>query len=94
MGTEKMICHNRHMQRRMRSSRTAILTVFGVQLISNFVGCSLCMAQTVLFDAGVGTTPNAQGWAYVADPLFGHSVTQTAGTTFTALDIVASADTL
>ncbi len=44
------------------------------------------VAQVVLFDGGIGTTPTAQGWQFLADPFIGHSVTQTVGSGFTTLD--------
>ncbi len=44
-----------------------------------------CMAsvtdasEIVLFDGSLGTLPSTQDWPFLADPIFGHSVTQTAG---------------
>jgi hypothetical protein len=43
-------------------------------------------AQIVLFDGGLGTTPSAQGWVFIADPFPGHSVFQTPHPGFTTLD--------
>ncbi|MCA9242498.1 MAG: hypothetical protein KDA32_00980 [Phycisphaerales bacterium] len=39
-----------------------------------------------LFDASLGTTPSAQGWPLLRDPILGHSVSETLGAGFTALD--------
>lgn len=43
-------------------------------------------SATTLFDAGLGTTPSAQGWPLLRDPIFGHSVSESVGTGYTTLD--------
>ncbi len=58
----------------------------GCLLLLIGLGNAPCTAQVVLFNANLGTTPNNQGWAFVADPLFSHTVTQTAGINATTLD--------
>ena len=43
-------------------------------------------ADATLFDSTLSTTPEEQGWPFIADPIFGHTVTQTAGFKGTVLD--------
>jgi len=42
-----------------------------------------------LFDATLGSTPSDQGWLFLANPIFTHSVFQTAGAEFTTLDTLS-----
>lgn len=43
-------------------------------------------AQVVLFDGALGTAPSDQGWPFFADPVGGHTVTETAMSGFTVFD--------
>ncbi len=57
--------------------------------LSFLVSCcvaSCASGQTVLFDAMLGTTPSSQGWQFIADPLFTHSVTPTLNAGYTRVD--------
>jgi hypothetical protein len=42
--------------------------------------------QVVLFDGALGTTPSAQGWPFIADPLGTHSVTELVSPGFSTVD--------
>lgn len=46
-------------------------------------------AETVLYDGALGTTPAAQGWVYLTNPLLGAAATQSAGNGTTTLDTMA-----
>ncbi len=48
--------------------------------------CAATVSGVDLFDATLGTTPAAQGWLFLANPIFGHSVSQTPGPAFATLD--------
>lgn len=54
-----------------RLLRPVWLGVATVLPVSGFAG------SVVLYDAALGTRPSAQGWAYLADPLFGASARET-----------------
>lgn len=47
-------------------------------------------APAVLFDAALGTKPSAQGWAYLADPIFGASARELFADGSAILDTTAS----
>ncbi len=60
-----------------------------------WIGCVVacvvaCVASNahavVLYDGNLGTTPAAQGWLFLDDPLFASNATLTAGPTFSTLD--------
>ena len=64
------------------------------------LGFSLALAlaavakgDVILFEGTLNTTPNAQGWLYLTNPVFGSSATQTPSSTGTTLDSsVANSD--
>ena len=43
-------------------------------------------AQVVLYDGSMGTTPAAQGWQFLANPIFGNTVMQILGPGYVTLD--------
>jgi hypothetical protein len=47
-------------------------------------------ADITLFDGTLSTTPNAQGWLYLTNPIAGSSATQTPSSTGTTLDTTAA----
>ena len=51
-----------------------------------FIFAQTSLGEVVLFDGLLGTAPASQGWTFIADPILGHSVTQSVGPQFTALD--------
>jgi hypothetical protein len=53
--------------------RTGLACVIVIAILAQ----PLFAAELVLFDGSLGTLPSAQGWPFLVDPPFGHSVTQT-----------------
>jgi hypothetical protein len=60
-----------------------------ILLLPAALGATVQLAATTLYDGGLGTTPDHQGWIYLTDPLSGAAASQAASGGVTTLDSIA-----